>query len=68
MASKLNKNDIKYLTSKIQTEGFDYCFIDYSDWEEIEGKEFQEKLKVFKDARESFIVFLKSQGVKIEDD
>lgn len=67
MADKLSKSEIKTLIGKIQTEGFDYCFIDYSDWEEIKSNEFQEKLKAFKSARENFVAFLQGQGIELDN-
>ena len=32
--------DVKYVLSKIDDEGFDYCFLHYSDFREIEDEEF----------------------------
>ena len=38
------KYEWSLLFSKIESEGFGYCFVDYSNWEDIKNKKFQ-KLK-----------------------
>ena len=32
---------------RMEEEGFDYCFISYSDWDEIEDEEFHKLRKEF---------------------
>jgi len=34
------KKEIEFLLSKINSEGFDYCFEHYSTWDEIKDKKF----------------------------
>jgi hypothetical protein len=36
----MTSEDANYVLSKIENEGFDYCFIDYSDFKEIDDEEF----------------------------
>jgi len=36
----MTKKEAEMLLYKVDMEGFDYCFTDYSDWEEIEDKQF----------------------------
>jgi len=31
-----------FLKSKMDEEGFDYCFMDYPDWKEVKDEKFQE--------------------------
>ena len=38
---KMTANDLLALKLKIETEGFDYCFRSYSDWEEIDDPDFR---------------------------
>ena len=36
------REKIDFLLSKMNSEGFDYCFTSYSDWKEIESKSFHQ--------------------------
>ena len=36
----MTKQEKELVLDKIEDEGFDYCFIHYSDWEEIKDKKF----------------------------
>jgi len=51
------------LQGKIDWEGFDYCFAEYSAWKEIEDKKFQELIANFRKARKEFITYLQEQGI-----
>jgi hypothetical protein len=37
----MTKKERELLEHNIECEGFDYCFTDYSNWEEIKDKKFQ---------------------------
>jgi hypothetical protein len=38
---------LKYIKSKIYSEGFHYCFIHYSDFKEVEDEEFHKLRKMY---------------------
>ena len=49
MAKK--KSPIELLKHKIESEGFDYCFSDYSEWDEIEDPEFHTLRQAYIEAK-----------------
>ena len=36
----MNKKEREYVQGKIENEGFDYCFVDFSDFKQIKDTEF----------------------------
>lgn len=38
----MNAKDLEYVKDTIDNEGFDYAFVDYSDFSEIEDDKFHE--------------------------
>ncbi len=62
----LNNKEKKKLSDAIQVEGFEYCFLDYSDWNEIKDKDFQAKLKDFQNAHIELKKYLETQGIELE--
>lgn len=46
------------LLAKIEWEGFDYTFADYSDWKEIKDKKFHELREAFVKAREALTKYI----------
>lgn len=45
--------EARLLQNKMESEGFDYCFRDYSDWQEIEDTEFQKLREDYVNAAEA---------------
>jgi hypothetical protein len=54
----MNKEDRNYLLSKIDNEGFDYTFIDYSDFEDINDDKFHRLRNEYKQAKEKLAEYL----------
>ena len=50
--------DLDYVRETIESEGFDYTFIDYSHFEEIEDEEFHKLRKAYIEAVEKLKEYL----------
>lgn len=48
----MTQEEAQYLTSKIDTEGFEYTFMSYSNFENIVDEEFHRLRKEYKEACE----------------
>ena len=49
---KVSKKDVELICHKIDSEGFDYCFTDYSDWKkETAGTALRTLIDAFNKAR-----------------
>ena len=48
----------KHVLETVEQEGFDYAFISYSNFEEIESKDFHEARKEFLNAREKLATII----------
>jgi hypothetical protein len=48
----------KNVLYRINEEGLDYCFMDYSDWNEIDDPKFQELKNNYTTAAKEIITFL----------
>lgn len=59
----MTKEEKNFLENTIQVEGFDYCMTDYSEWGEIEDREFQRLLKQFIEARQKLIEYLEDNEI-----
>lgn len=62
----ISKKQKENLRNSIESEGFDYAFNDYSDWNEIKDKEFHALLKNWRDARDKFVEFLTDNDVSTD--
>jgi hypothetical protein len=54
----MKPKDIDYVRSKVENEGFDYCFTGYSDFEDIKDEEFHTLRKAYVKAQEDLSAFL----------
>jgi len=59
----LTNEEKEDLQGKIDWEGFDYCFSEYSAWEEIKDEKFQELITNFRKSRKELITYLQEQDV-----
>lgn len=49
----MNGQDRRRVRDTVENEGFDYCFVDYSDFDEIQDDEFHRLRKAYVDARKA---------------
>lgn len=49
--NNMKKKDKEYVLDAIDSEGFDYAFVDYSDFDDIEDEEFHKLRKEYIEAR-----------------
>jgi hypothetical protein len=47
------ENNLNYVRSCVDTEGFDYCFRNYSKFEDVNDDEFQKLRKAYVDAADA---------------
>ena len=47
------ENDLNYVRSCVENEGFDYCFRSYSNFEDVNDDEFQKLRKAYVDAADA---------------
>jgi len=47
MAAKKKSNHLQEVFDAMDGEGFDYCFMHYSEWKEIKDPEFHELRKAY---------------------
>lgn len=51
---KVSKENAELICFKADSEGFDYCFTDYSDWKkETKGTNLEPLVKAYQDASEN---------------
>jgi thymidylate kinase len=65
----MDREESEVLLQRINQEGFDYCFIHYSRFEEINDKEFHKLRKGYIKAKqklENYIVNQKEKGTEDE--
>lgn len=55
----MKPEEIDYLRSKVEQEGFDYCFTGYSDFLDIKDDEFHTFRKAYCDAAEALKKYLR---------
>jgi hypothetical protein len=58
----MSEEEYNDFLGKIDWEGFDYCFTDYSSWSEIKDKEFQKLRKAYVKARKAFADYVDPDG------
>lgn len=49
----MKASDLEYVKSTIENEGFDYAFVDYSDFSEIKDEEFHKLREAYVQAAEA---------------
>lgn len=54
----MNKKDKKYVCDCVNNEGFDYAFIDYSNFPEIKDKKFHELRQAYIEARNNLANYI----------
>lgn len=57
---------IQYVMDVVQSEGFDYAFISYSDFKEVKDEEFQILRKTFVEAYHALLKYLEERGYEEE--
>lgn len=60
------REHFELLFQKIEWEGFDYCFTDYSEWEEIKDKKFQKLRTAYVKAHEELQSFISEMEDKFQ--
>jgi hypothetical protein len=55
----MKKKDREYVQSKIENEGFDYTFRDYSDFKDIKDPKFHELRLAYKAAAEKLADYVR---------
>lgn len=51
---KVTKENAELICFKVDSEGFDYCFTEYSDWkEETKGTTLEPLIKAYQQAKEN---------------
>lgn len=61
------ENDLNYVRNCMDNEGFDYCFRNYSEFEEVQDEEFQKLRKAYVDAAEALEKYIKNKTEGEED-
>lgn len=64
----LHTEDFQYVQSKMQDEGFDYCFIHYSDFEEIKDEQFHILRKKYIQAQKELKKYILDKANTESDD
>lgn len=54
----MKKKDKEYVASTVDSEGFDYAFVDYSDFKDIEDEKFHELRKAYIEARKKLAKYI----------
>ena len=62
----MTKEEIKRIEDVIATEGFEYGFLEYTNFREIKDEEFHRLRLAFKGAEAELKKYLKEQGVDTE--
>lgn len=60
----LSKEDKEYLEYYIEVEGFEYCFLDYTDCSDIDNKNLQKAVANFRKAKKELEKVLTDLGVE----
>lgn len=55
----MKQEDLEHMQATIEMEGFDYAFMDYSDFTEFEDKKFHELRKAYIKTRKALAKYLK---------
>ncbi len=56
-----SREQFEGVSYRIEEEGFDYCFCDYSYWEEIEDEKFHELRKNYLKAKDNLQAYVDSK-------
>lgn len=58
----MKPKDAAYVFNTIESEGFDYAFVHYSDFEEVKDEEFHRLREAFLNARQTLKDYLGCEG------
>jgi hypothetical protein len=56
--AKSKKKDFQMVIRKIDNDGFNYCFAEYNEFEEIKDKKFHELRKAYVKAKEELELYV----------
>jgi len=62
----MKDDDKGLILEAIECDGFDYAMVYYSDWSDIEDKQFSKLHSAFIDARDELGSYLRSVGIDID--
>jgi len=60
----MKEEDLENICSTIGSEGFDYCFCDYTDFKEVEDKKFNKLRFEYVESKKKLEYYLKSVAIK----
>lgn len=63
----MTKDDAEYLNGKIENEGFDYCFMCYSSFKDIEDEKFHELREAYIKSAKDLQKYIDEQQNKEQD-
>ena len=61
----MTPEEIKEISNKVESEGFDYAFSGWGSFDNIKDQRFQDYKLEFIKARKRFQLYLKHQGVEL---
>lgn len=64
----MKKEDAEYLLSRMNQEGFHYCFESYSNFEDIKDERFHKLRKEYLESAKKLKEYIKSQNTEIDTD
>jgi len=59
----MTKEETQRLLYKIDSEGFDYCFTNYSSWNEIDDEKFQKTLSKYVKAQSNLAAYIEENRI-----
>ena len=63
----MDRDDIDYIVSKMKDEGFDYCFLHYSSFQNIADEKFHQLRKNYINAHKELETYLLDLQKNIEE-
>jgi hypothetical protein len=57
-AQEMNGKELDYVRSKVENEGFHYCFTGYSEFKDIKDEEFHAARRAYVEAAEKLAEYL----------
>ena len=61
----MKKTDLEDVIYRIGSDGFDYCFRDYSDFEEVKDKKFHELRVAYEKSAQKLEGYLKKECARL---
>jgi len=62
------KENFEDLVYRMENEGFDYCFVHYSNWDEVEDAEFHRLRNNYLDSMNSLKQYITEKYNEIDED